>query len=182
LPVEFAAPGDELSQGDLFEEVPSVVVHDLLFMVKSADNAFHLERERPASRRDDRTYPANAEEARAPGIVLSHDCEIDKQTRKTIVHVALVRPLDGVPEEHREGFRRNQRHRAFYLPPNGFLDGENYADLRRITVLRADTLLELTKRASMNEDGRRMLREQVFRFFTRRYLPDDWIDWPEEDV
>lgn len=181
MPVEFAAPGDELSQGDLFADVPSLVVHDLRYMVKLDQNAYRLEDD-PGQRRADRTYPANAEEARTHGVVLTHDCEVDKQTRKALIHVALVRPLteQAVAADLHQQFRENTRHRAFYLPPNDFLEGESYVDLRRITAVRGDTLLELPRVASMNEDGRRMLREQLFRFYTRRYLPDEWIEWPEE--
>jgi hypothetical protein len=181
VPVEFSPPSDELSQGDLFVEVPSVYVQDLRYLVKTADNTFSLQAV-AGQRRLDRPYPANAEETRTFGIVLTHDCEIDKEPRRALVHVALVRPLRApdVPEEHLDGFRANTRHRAFYLPTNDYLEGENYADLRRMTPLRVDVLLGLTKLASMNEDGRRMLREHIFRFFTRRYLPDDWIDWPED--
>jgi hypothetical protein len=183
LAVEFSPPGGEPSQGDLFNAVPSMYAEDLRFMVKTADNAYSLHPEDP-QRRNDRTYPANATEARSFGVLLTHDCEIDKQTRKALVHVALVRSLNApaVPEEHIDGFRTNRRHRAFYLPPNPYLNGENYVDLRRISTLRADVLLTLPKLASMNEDGRRMLREHLFRFFTRRYLPNEWVDWPEDEA
>ena len=57
---------------------------------------------------------------------------------------------------------------------------EGYADLRIITTTRRDAFEELDRIGSMNEDGRRMLREQLFRFFTRRLLPGDWISWEQE--
>jgi len=115
---------------------------------------------------------------------MTHDCEIDKDPRKALAYVALVRPLraPAIPEEHLAGFRDNTRHRAFYLPANDYLDGETYVDLRRMTPIRVDILLGLPKLATMNGDGRRMLREHLFRFFTRYHLPDDWVDWSEDDV
>jgi hypothetical protein len=75
--------------------------------------------------------------------------------------------------------RRFGEKRAFYLPPGGFLDGEHYVDFRVITTIRRQTLEELTRVASMNDEGRLLLRAHLFRFFTRRTLPPDWLEWPE---
>jgi hypothetical protein len=179
MTVEFSPPSDELSQGDLFADVPSVYVEDLRYLVKTDANAYSLQ-SASQPRKDDRTYPANAVEARTFGIVITHDCEIDKNLARALVYVALVRKLDDVAEEFRDGFRSNTRHRAFYLPSNEYLNGEHYADLRRMTPIRADALLTLSKVATMNQDGRRMLREHLFRFFSRQFLPSGWVDWPTD--
>lgn len=181
MAVEFSPPSEELSQGDLFEGVPSIYVDDLRYLVKTGENLFALQ-QGAQPRRADRTYPANASEVRSLGVVVTHDCEIDKDVRKALVYSVLVRTLRApdVPEEHLEGFRENRRHRAFYLPANEYLDGENYIDFRRMTPIRADLLLTLPKLASMNEDGKRMLQEHLFRFLTRRLLPDGWAGWPED--
>jgi hypothetical protein len=181
LAVEFSPPSGELSQGDIFAAVPSAYVEDARFMVKVGPNSYAIQSD-SQPRRGDRMYPANAVEARSFALLLTHDCEIDKNARRALAQLSLIRPLrvPDIPEEHIGGFRDNTRHRAFYLPPNDFLVGENYADLRRTTAIRVDALMEFERLASMNEDGRRMLREQLFRFFTRRYLPDAWVDWPED--
>jgi hypothetical protein len=180
LAVEFGAPAELVSQGDLVLAAPSVYVVDLGYLVKIDTNLYRMLQHAPASRRLDRDQPANATEVRRPGIVLTHDCEIDKNHTRASLIVSQVRPLSDVPESDRDGFRDNTRHRAFYLPPGDFLDYESYADLRAITVLRASAFADLERVASMNEDGRRMLREQLFRFYTRRYLPDAWGVWPED--
>jgi hypothetical protein len=179
LPVAFGAPKDEISQGDLLADVPSALIEDLRYMVQTGEDTFKLDSD-PQPRRLDRMYPSNAREVRTFGVVITHDCEIDKPSRRSLVYVALVRPLAGVAEEHREGFRSNTRHRAFYLPANEYLPDESYVDLRRMTPVVGNVIGELPRLACMNEDGRSMLREQLFRFFTRRFLPEEWADWPEE--
>lgn len=193
MPVEFGPPGPELSQGDLFELVPSVWVEDLGYMSKTADGPprFRLHRERPEQLKDDRPHPANAMNVRASGVVLTHDCEIDKDDKeRASILVGLVRDLSEIEEDDREGIRQYTRHRAFYLPggeqtgPGGehsYLREDGYIDLRRITSIRRGTLEQLKRKAAMNEDGRLMLQEHLFRFFTRRLLPGDWTEWEAEE-
>jgi hypothetical protein len=181
MPVEFGPLGPELSQGDLFDLVPSVYVHDLGYMSKTDTTKYRLLRNRPESFKLDAEHAATAMAIRRPAIVVTHDCEIDKPHSRATVLMALVRPIDKVPDEHRDGFRDYTRHRAFYLPETSYLTGENYADLRAITTIRRDMLDELRRLASMSEDGRRMLREQLFRFFSRRFLPDDWTTWSDDE-
>jgi hypothetical protein len=182
LPLAFVEPAGELSQGDLLLNVPSVYVTDLRYMVERGDaENFRLTREAPR-RREDRAHQGNVLEMRKPGVILTHDCEIDKEPTRATLLVGAVRPIAAVNEADREGFRSNTRHRALYLPESPpHLPEESYLDLRCITVLRRDALEQCARVASMNEDGRRLLREQLFRFFTRRYLPDGWVAWPEED-
>lgn len=180
MPVEFGPAAADLSQGDLIELVPSVYVRDFGYMVRLDADRYRLQAAKPDSFDVDREHAATATAVRRMGLVLTHDCEIDKAAARASALIALVRALTGVPEEHRAGFREYTRHRAFYLPESRYLPGEHYADLRAVTTVRRAALDSLQRRASMTEDGRRMLREQLFRFFTRRYLPSGWTEWPED--
>jgi hypothetical protein len=183
--VEFGPPGPELSQGDLVALVPSNYVHDLDYLVKIDANPvrFQVRATRPEHMHDDQMHQANARGVRAAGIVLTHDCEIDKDDReRASILVGLVRPLAGIREVDRDGIRQNTRHRAFYLPANTHVGQESYVDLRRITSVRRAALEQLVRNAAMSEDGRLMLQEHLFRFFTRRLLPDTWREWEEEDA
>src|SRR6202142_4551543 len=116
MPVEFGPPGPELSQGDLFDLVPSVYVHDLGYMSKTDTNKYSLLRNRPESFKLDAEHAATAMAIRRPAIVITHDCEIDKPHSRATLLMASVRPLAKIRKEDREGFRDNTRHRAFYLP------------------------------------------------------------------
>jgi hypothetical protein len=181
VPIEFGPPAAELSQGDLVERAPSVHVASLDHIIKIDANRYELRSEAPLQLDLAKKHPANANAVRAPALVLSHDCEIDKNPARATLLLAIIRWLDGVPEEHRDGFRANTRQRAVYLgAPNVLGDRECYADLRIITTVRRDAFEQLSRVASMSEDGRRMLREHLFRFFTRRLLPEEWLGWEEE--
>ena len=148
-------------------------------MVRLSDVRYEV---RPEPQHDPaKKHQANAVGLWAPAIVLSHDCEIDKNPKRATLLLALARPLDGVPDDAREGFRNNTRQRAFYLGAPEQLDGaEYYADLRIITTIRRVAFDDLDRVATINEDGRRMLREHLFRFFARRVLPEEWLGWQED--
>ena len=198
MAVELLDPGDApLSQGDLLAEVPSVYVRSTSYLVATGKNAYKLSRRLPDSVDSAAFAQANAREiaehqgedawgnafgGRRFGIVLSHDCELDKPGEKRYVQTALVRPLAAVPERFQDGIRGYERQkRAFYLPPNDFLENENFADLRMITTLRrAEVIDQLARIARMNEDGQVLLRFQLFRFFARKRLPEGWEDWPDD--
>jgi len=179
--VEFGPPGLDLSQGDLFDLVPSLHVEDLGYLEKFADRKYQIRSSQPPSLKVESPHAGTAMAVRRPAILLSHECEIDKDHKRATVLMALVRSLERVREEDRDGIRQYTRHRAFYLPANEYLEGENYADLRVVTTFRRDALESLKRLATVDDDGRRMLREHLFRFFTRRFLPDDWPTWPSDE-
>ena len=83
-------------------------------------------------------------------------------------------------EDDRENIVSYEQKRAFYLPQGGQLEGDHYADLRYITTIRQDQVAELPPVASMNEEGRRLLQFQLFRFFARMRLPEGWTTWTDE--
>lgn len=122
----------------------------------------------------------NAVGARRLGLVIDHDCELDKDDEPRMVHVAQVKPLSGVHPDDRETITSYHQKRMFYLPASGLLGEDHYADFRFITTLTRGVVDELEKIASMNEDGRHLLHFQLFRFLVRKKLPDGWTDWPDE--
>jgi hypothetical protein len=179
--VEFGAPTEQPSQGDLVRAAPSVHVESLDCLVRIDAKRYEVRDSAPPQTDLSRKHAAHATAIRGLSVLLTHDCEIDKNVRRATVMLALVRTLDGVPYDQRDGFRQNTRHRALYVGALDEMGGkESYVDLRIVTTVRRDAFELLERPASMNEDGRRMLREQVFRFFTRRFLPGDWTSWEEE--
>jgi hypothetical protein len=196
LPVEFVAPVEKLSQGDLFAQVPLVYVRSLAYMVKVDNNRFELRKKPPGTLEIRNDHQANVREAssdadsedpfgnaigfRRFAVVLSHDCEIDKMVERATVLVALVRELSVAHEDDRPRIRDYSEKRAFYLPSGRYLETESFIDLRVITTIRGQELEKLERIASMNEDGCMAMRAQLFRFFTRRKLPSEWASWPQE--
>lgn len=196
MAVELVDPVGKLSQGDVLAAAPSVYVRSLSYLVKEAKNKYRLATKLPQAVNPEDVGQANVREvldvegedplgnavgARRYGMVISHDCELDKTGSKRYVLVAQVRPLGGVPEDRRDSIRDYDQKRTLFIPPNGFLPGEQFADLRMLTTLRRDEVVDQLERvASLNEDGRLLLRFQLFRYFARKRLPDDWVTWPDE--
>lgn len=91
-----------------------------------------------------------------------------------IREIALVHPDD------QEAIRTYDEKLTLYLPKNEFLGDETYVDFRIITTVKADALTGLKRVASLNDDGRLLLRAQLFRFYARKRLPDERVDWLDE--
>jgi rRNA-processing protein FCF1 len=195
--VELVDPVKRLSQGDVLAAVPSVYVRSLAYLVKEAENKFRLAHKLPDAVKPEAVAQANVREvaetegedafgnavgARRLGMVISHDCELDKTGAKRYVLMAQIRPLSGVSSDKaRESIRDYDQKRTLYIPENGYLEGEQFVDLRMLTTLRRDEVVDQLKRvASLNEDGRHLLRFQLFRYLARKRLPDDWVTWPDE--
>jgi hypothetical protein len=134
-----------------------------------------------------------------PVLVLSHDCEIDKEFNEhvdaliragsdeaeAIARAApmweldrriLVSPLlayeDGGGAERRwEAVRAGRKIGYFPLPPmEGFGGAEFHAHLSRISTLERRLLTPRTKLASLNEDGRALLRFKLAEALASRNL------------
>jgi hypothetical protein len=136
------------------------------------------EEDHPVPEGEDRL--GNAVGARRLGMVLSHGCELDKKPEHPMVSMMQVRPLAPLPSEVQDGIRSYGQKRTFYLPPNDSLPEEHWVDFRFVTTIRRDVIDELPRIASMNEDGRDLLHYQLFRFYARKRLPDEFLEWSLE--
>lgn len=105
-----------------------------------------------------------------PVVLLSHDCEFDKQNQYSAL-VARVYLLDHAPSGARAPIRSGQALNAVYLPAVGPRP-ESYVDLRYVHRVTKLSLNEAAaagrRRASMTDEGRDALLGYLFRFFARR--------------
>jgi hypothetical protein len=184
----YAAPGPKLSQGDFVDDVPWGLVPDPLLVCRPKDEsqqsggAFYAPYQEVA-----RGGPAFAKEraeivhARAKlgaGIVLWHDCEIDKfeekgqPPEKWFAAVAPVILPSVFPKEIWEGITAGERLQFFPLQPLASAGWPTGAcvDLRHIWPVRQSLL---TKRiAALLAPGRQALFDHLFSFLTHRRLRD----------
>lgn len=102
-----------------------------------------------------------------PGIIVSHDCEIDKPNKGSRIQVAHIIELKDVPEELANKIRQQQSFRYMPLPgiPNF---GDCAVDFRMITPFPADVVFEVPRVASLTDDARIRLQAAMWAFFTRR--------------
>jgi hypothetical protein len=98
-------------------------------------------------------------------ILLTYDCEIDKDKRHRTI--ALVRPMTGLRPEEQEVIRKNGKYACFYLPALDDAQPEGYVDFRRLTTVSPDWLDKGKRIASLSEQARRKLLLRLFLFFSR---------------
>jgi hypothetical protein len=104
------------------------------------------------------------------GVVVSHDCAIDKPSRTSRILFAPVVPLTGLPQASQEVIRR-QAHLANMLIPDVPALGDAYADLKLITPIPMDLIDAATKVASMTDPARDRLQQALIAFLVDRKRP-----------
>lgn len=107
------------------------------------------------------------------GVILSHGCEIDKDSKHRTV--ALIRPLSNV-SQGREIIKANDNFSYWYLPAYGEIMGESYVDFRRITTLHPDFLKNSERIVSLTDNAVKHLQMQYFRYLTRRDIKAEVLD------
>lgn len=163
-----------LSQGDVVAEVPFCIVASPVTHLKFtslrdnkpgwAENAIAV-----ARKTDQKKYILAHGEVRY-GLVLSHDCDLDKPRTNQRVLVAPVGQIAGL-EPTLQRTILEQRHLALMpLPALGQL-GDSYADLRLIAAVPRETVLDANRVASLTDDGRDRLQVQILKFLFRREPP-----------
>ena len=134
-------PRDELSQGDLFDDIP----HAELLGDRRIDGRFWL-------------------------VVLSHDCEIDKPAT-TIVLCVRARILTDLDAGRAGDLRAGRVLNAMHLPavssfPEGYVDFRFIYRVPKIDLEHA--IADGQRVASMSDDGRTALVTYLFRYFARQ--------------
>src|SRR5947209_4450563 len=102
----------EVSQGDIFDSLPTVYIQGVAFKPKVRN---------------------------ARAMLLTHDCEYDKPRTTTVV-IAEVWPLSDVDPGSRSYVRQNRVLSAFYLEPFTEIFPESYVDLRSMSRLEKSIL------------------------------------------
>lgn len=104
----------------------------------------------------------------AAAIVISHDCEIDKESKPSRpILIAPAFPLDTLPPENQLAVSEQRRFSLMPLPNVPQL-GNYYADFRLIQPLRRAFLVSECRLASMNTDAVDRLQAQLTAYLTRR--------------
>jgi hypothetical protein len=103
-------------------------------------------------------------------IVVSHDCDLDKEHRNAKVLVAPVRRLDALPPEVQASILGQEHISMMPLPDVPGL-GNHYANLRLISPTPREFLSEERRVASMSVEGVERTQVQLAKFFTRLAPP-----------
>ena len=162
----------ELCQGDIFDCLPMIhlkgeprLLRPVTLSGKRSGYELGdaLRPELPAKARHGTTIAADCDASRA--ILLTFDCEIDKDKYRT---VALVRALDlKMSDKDLEIIRQNRRYPFFYLPDGGPDLPECYVDFRRLCALSATVVDGGRRLAGLDEVARHAMLFQFVRYFAR---------------
>ena len=110
-------------------------------------------------------------------IVLSEDCEIDKDGGTAPVLVAPVFPLSLIQDQsRRDDVLNGKRYPFLPLPAIDGVIEHSYADLRCINYVDRKAITQSDRKTSMTENGVHNLRLQIIAFFT--HVPLDKIIVP----
>ena len=102
-----------------------------------------------------------------PGIVISHDCDLDKQRENGKVLLAPIGSIQTLDPTTRFTVLE-QKHLALIPLPLVPGLGDSYADLRLITSVPRELVLDSERVVSMNQSGIERLYAQLFKFTMRR--------------
>jgi hypothetical protein len=118
---------------------------------------------------------------RAMGVLLSHDCELDKPRDKVLVTFARIRSAKGLSAEAVQIMRNRNKYRAFYLAPQADQPSipESYIDFGALTTvslaslpMKGDSGHFLDRYASMDPVIRDAMREDFIDFMTAERDPE----------
>ena len=157
----------ELSQGDVLADVALAIVENpRTFLEKSTGKGGRevwLSSAQPRKTRDDRYYFLALGKV-CDVIVVSHDCEIDKQKRILLAPIApLTKIGDAAAAERVRQLNVFSKIPLLDLPPRR----DHYADLRNITSVDANACHSAKRLASMTDFGVDQLDKRLIAFFTR---------------
>ena len=110
----------------------------------------------------------------ALGMVLSHDCEMDKDSKHR--QVALIRPLGPLPPRDQQTIRENLNFSYCYLPAYSDIIAESYVDFRRITTLHPDYLQNPDRVLSLTGEALNYVKIQFIRYVTRLDLSPEALN------
>lgn len=171
----------EISQGDVIADVPfSIAVEPLThlrFAQGKGGKPGWAESEQAVLHKGTQRMHVLAAYRPRPGIILSHDCEIEKAKDRPRVLLAPVCKISELPTAAQVVVQA-QGHLAL-VPLPGLKDvGDCYADLRGMTTVLSELALDKPRIASMTDPARLRLHGYLVAFLLRKRL--DGATLPEQ--
>ena len=160
----------ELSQGDVFSGVPFTTLKEpLTHLTKGSTGKGALIWQPSVGADNSSSTPKHclAHYRIGCGIIVSHDCAIDKPNRTTRFMFAPVHPLDNLPPSVQEAVRAQSHLAHMYLPAIGGMS-ESALDLRLMQPVPKDLVDSFTRVASLTDAGRERLQTALIAFFVNR--------------
>jgi hypothetical protein len=162
----YEQPRGQISQGDILELAPHIYLDTPLLGLTRIEGGMHQEEREPFRAFDDvNGQPVVAGCKRTRAIVLTPDCEIDKNI--TYWHICPVLPLSRLKGNVQGDVRRNRVYSRFFLPQLGEVLPDSFVDFNQISSIKADFIQAGRRILSLSDIGRQGLYAQFVRWLTR---------------
>ncbi len=170
MPAElYESPRPEISQGDIVELLPHVSLDKPLLALHKegeTETVFRATGEPYTSFNDKDGQAVIAKCKRSRGVLISHDCEVDKpQVKKWLV--CPVVPMDRLQPKNHDLVKRNRIFSMLYLPKFDKITVDSFVDFNQITTLDSEFIKAGKRIISLSDIGRRALYVQFVRWLTR---------------
>jgi hypothetical protein len=164
----------EMSQGDIVASVPFSMITLPVSYLKYTELAKKRSGwevcDQPVVQKSTQRMHVLAAFKAKMGVVLSHDCELDKPKDNGRILLAPVAPITDVPEATRT-LILEQRTRALIPLPDLGNFGTCFADLRSMTSVPHSLVDSSSRIGSMTDHAVLRLHAQLVSFLLRKQLP-----------
>jgi len=154
-------PLGQLSQGDIFDVAPHVFLREKLSFVRNHEGNY-VPADPPSDLRGDMVVRSES----AKGILLTHDCSIDKTSTK-YWQICPVVPISKLSRQEQGDVRKNRVYKFLHLPELGGVLPESFADFSLITSISPELFQKAKRLATLSDLGRKALYAQYIRWLTR---------------
>jgi hypothetical protein len=158
-------PEQELWQGDIFWGVPWSVINtaDFLQPTGNALKPYSLTTSPQMGQRGNLVVASGSDLA----MLISHECVVDKGGRAPLSFVRIL-PITTHREEQLTHIRNGANLQTFHIEANETVGlSECYADFRLVSAIDPTFVRSLRRVASLTEEGRNSLRQQLILYWTR---------------
>lgn len=164
----YEGPRPKLSQGDILASVPGICIRGTVTRIEKGDNrTYHIANglgEGSAQTGEKLSIAAGCRYTKA--ILITHDCEIDKEHVKTLI-VCPVLPLSSLASKSQDLVRRNRVYSRLHLPRYREALVESFVDLAQFSTIEKAHLANGQRILSLSDLGRHALYLQLIRWLTR---------------
>jgi hypothetical protein len=162
----YQAVSAAISQGDIIDVVPHVFLdHPLLGLRAEAESLFRAFGEPYATFDDKNGQAILAHCKRTRGLLMTHDCTIDKKHVKRW-HVCPVVPLQVLNSSLQGDVKRNRVFSKLFLPSYGSDLPDSFVDFNHISTISADFIKLTVRLMTLSDVGRQSLYAQFVRWIT----------------
>ena len=171
----YQAVTDSISQGDILDAAPHLLLRDPLLTVTTRGDGSFIASDAVVGKTNQTVALSRVGKA----IVLTHDCVLDKPHTE-YWQICLLAPLSSLSKDMQGNVRKNRIYRYLHLPAFGGDIPESFVDFGVVTTVAPSFVRSANRLVSLSDFGRQAFYTQYIRWITRWELKQ--IDCPVCDA